>query len=117
MANGPEPEIGMRQWKHLGLLSLAMGGCVNPFNTRLPDCAPRSTQYEQAQAKVQDPFPDSDLGPEVGFRPLDFRDQRSEQLRAKERASAAFLRQQYGVPGGGAIPGPNGSLYPEAVPQ
>jgi len=97
--------------------ALSFGGCVNPFNTRLPDLAPRSTQYEQSQAKVQDPFPDAQTGPDIGFRPLDYQQQRSEELQAKERANAAFLRQQIGVPGGGTAPGANGSMYPEAVRQ
>lgn len=108
----------MSRWKRLIVAAaLALNGCVNPLNTRMPDLAPRSTQYEQSQAKIQDPFPDADSGPDVGFRPLDFRQQRSEPLRTKERANAAILRQQLGVPGGGAAPGPNGSLYPEAVRQ
>jgi hypothetical protein len=92
-------------------------GCVNPWNTRMPEVAPRSTQYEQTQAKVQDPFPDADIGPDVGFRPLDYRQQRSEPLRTKERASAAILRQQLGIPGGGTAPGIDGSMYPDAVRQ
>jgi hypothetical protein len=96
---------------------LTFGGCIGPWNTKMPDLVPRSTQYEQAQAKVQDPFPDAAAGPDIGFRPLDFQQQRSEELRTKERASAAFLRQQTGVPGGGTAPGINGSMYPEAVRQ
>jgi hypothetical protein len=94
---------------------LLLCGCVNPWNTRMPEVAPRSTQYEQSQAKVQDPFPDADIGPDVGFRPLDYRQQRSEPLRSKERVNAAILRQQLGVPGGGTAPGINGSMYPDAV--
>lgn len=96
---------------------LPLCGCVNPFNTRMPEVAPRSTQYEQSQAKVQDPFPENDLGPDVGFRPLDYQEQRSEPLRSKERVNAAILRQQMGVPGGGTAPGINGSMYPDAVRQ
>jgi hypothetical protein len=96
---------------------LSLGGCVNPWNTRMPDIAPRSTQYEQSQAKVQDPFPDADIGPDMGFRPLDYRQQRSEPLRTKERANSAILRQQVGIPGGSTAPGYNGSMYPEAVRQ
>lgn len=96
---------------------LPIGGCVNPFSTRFPELAPRSTQYEQAQAKIQDPFPDAETGPDIGFRPLDYRLQRSEQMLSKEKANAAFLRQQIGVPGGGNAPGANGSMYPEAVRQ
>jgi hypothetical protein len=99
------------------LAALSLAGCVNPFNTRLPEVAPRSTQYEQAQARIQDPFPDAETGPDIGFRPLDFQQQRSEQMLSKEKASAAFLRQQMGVPGGGTAPGANGSMYPEAVRQ
>lgn len=97
--------------------ALPLCGCVNPFNTRMPELAPRSTQYEQSQAKIQDPFPDAETGPDIGFRPLDFQQQRSEQQLAKERANAAFLQQQIGVPGGGTAPGANGSMYPEAVRQ
>lgn len=96
---------------------LSCAGCINPFSTQLPEVLPRSTQYEQAQARIQDPFPDAESGPDVGFRPLDFRQQRSEQTLSKERANAALLRQQIGVPGGSSAPGPNGSLYPEAVRQ
>lgn len=99
------------------IAALSCGGCVNPFTTRLPEALPRSTQYEQAQARVQDPFPDAGAGPDIGFRPLDFQQQRSEQATVKERANAALLRQQIGVPGGGSAPGPNGSLYPESVRQ
>lgn len=106
-----------RSYRPALVAALSLSGCVNPLSTRLPDVAPRSTQYEQSQAKIQDPFPDADSGPDVGFRPLDYRQQRSEPLRTKERANAAILRQQLGVPGGGTAPGPNGSLYPEAVRQ
>ena len=94
----------------------SLSGCLTPWNTRFPDLVPRSTQYEQAQAEVQDPYPDTDTGPETGFRPLGYTQQRSQQVIAKERSGAAFLRQQFGQPGGGAAPGPNGSLYPDAVP-
>jgi hypothetical protein len=103
----------------IGVAALAAApicGCMTPWNTRFPDLIPRSTQYEQAQAEVQDPYPDADIGPETGFRPLGYTEQRSEQVIAKDRAGAAFLRQQYGQPGGGIAPGPNGSLYPDAVP-
>lgn len=99
------------------ILALTASGCLTPWNTRFPDLAPRSTQYEQAQAEVQDPYPDADFGPETGFRPLGYEEQRSEQVIAKERAGAAYLRQQYGNSYGGTPPGPNGSFYPEAVPQ
>jgi hypothetical protein len=98
------------------LAATSISGCLTPWNTRFPDLVPRSTQYEQAQAEVQDPYPDADIGPETGFRPLGYTEQRSEQVIAKDRAGAAFLRQQYGQPGGGIAPGPNGSLYPDAVP-
>lgn len=96
---------------------LPLCGCVNAWNTRLPEVAPHSPQYEQSQAKVQDPFPETDLGPDMGFRPLDYRQQRSEQYRSRERSNAAILRQQVGIPGGGTAPGINGSMYPEAVRQ
>ncbi len=99
------------------LAAVSASGCLTPWNTRFPELAPRSTQYERAQAQVQDPYPDSEIGPDTGFRPLGYEQQRSEQVLAKERAGTAYLRQQYGNPYGSPAPGPNGSFYPEAVPQ
>lgn len=92
-------------------------GCLTPLNTKFPTLAPHSTEYEQRESQVQDPFPETDLGPETGFRPPDYEQQRSEVQRAKERFGASILRQQHGSPQPGPVPGPSGSLYPEAVRQ
>ena len=98
--------------------ALSLSGCFSPWNTRFPELSPHSTQYDRNQAKVQDPFPDKNIGPDdPGLRPPDYQQQRAVPLRTRERADAAIMRQMNGVPGGGATPGPNGSLYPDAVRQ
>lgn len=93
---------------------LVNSGCVTPLNTKLPGWFPGSLEYERREAEVQDPFPDTDLGPGTSMRPRGYDLQRSEATRAKERSEAAALRQQFGVPG--APPAPEfGLVYPEAV--
>ena len=93
---------------------LITAGCVTPWNTKLPGWMPGSLDYERREAEVQDPFPDTDLGPGTSMRPRGYDLQRSEATRAKERSEAAALRRQFGVPG--APPAPDlGLVYPEAV--
>ncbi|REJ93850.1 MAG: hypothetical protein DWQ34_09680 [Planctomycetota bacterium] len=99
------------------LLTLFASGCLTQYNTKFPTLAPHSTEYERRESEIQDPFPENDLGPETGFRPPDYDQQRSEVQRAKERFDASILRQQHGSPQPGPVPGPTGSHYPEAVRQ
>lgn len=96
------------------LLALLTSGCITPWNTKLPGWFPGSLEYERREAEVQDPFPDTALGPGTSMRPRDYSQQRSEAMRAKERSEAAALRQRFGVPGAPAAP-ELGQIYPEAV--
>lgn len=69
-------------------------GCVNPFNTRFPQVVHRPAEMERREAQVHDPYPDEQLGPETGFRPLGYVEQRSEPQRAKDKFFTAMLRTQ-----------------------
>ena len=103
--------------RHLAMLLLVTmmsSGCLTPWNTRFPTWLPGSLAYERRESEVQDPFPDSDLGPGTSMRPPSFDQQRSEATRFKERRAAASLRQQFGVPGSPRPP-ELGVVYPEAV--
>jgi hypothetical protein len=93
---------------------LCLSGCATPWNTRFPTLFPRSVEYEQREAEIQDPYPDADLGPDTGVRPTDYSEQRSEERRAKDRHQSSILRQQFGQPTSDAGPG---AAYPDAVRQ
>ena len=95
------------------VISLTQCGCLTPWNTRFPTCMARSDAVSRREAEIEDPFPERDMGPDVGFRPRGFDDPRAEQRRSKERAEISILRQQNGVPGGSS-PGLGGA-YPESV--
>lgn len=73
-------------------------GCVSPFNTKTPQVVHRPAEVERREAQVHDPYPDSTFGPDTGFRPLGFTEQRSEPQRAKDRFYTAMLRRQNGSP-------------------
>ena len=96
------------------LVAIMSSGCLTPWNTRFPTLLPGSLEYERRESEVQDPFPDSNLGPGTSMRPPSFNQQRSDVTRARERGAAAALRQQFGAPG---TPRPPelGVVYPETV--
>lgn len=52
----------------------------------------RPAEAERREAQVKDPYPDSLAGPETGFRPLDYQEQRSEPLQAKDRYLTSMFR-------------------------
>jgi len=92
----------------------AQSGCMNVSTTRLPFMASRGVEVERRANQVQDPFPDDDAGPEMGFRPREFEDQRSEIQRARDRSYAGFLRGRYTsqVP-----PGQSAPVFANTVPE
>ncbi|MEW4529518.1 hypothetical protein [Maioricimonas sp. JC845] len=98
---------------------LLFSGCLSPWNTRLPEVMPRGAEYERREAQIQDPYPDERIGPDTGFRPLQYEQQRSEVQSARDRNYASFLRQQFGVQGTPAPPpaGATAPQYPHAVRQ
>jgi hypothetical protein len=70
-------------------------GCMNVSTTRLPFMASRGVEVERRANQIQDPFPDRDAGPEMGFRPLEYEEQRTEVQRSRDRSYAGFLRGKY----------------------
>ncbi|QDT54551.1 hypothetical protein Pan44_25840 [Caulifigura coniformis] len=87
---------------------------MNVSTTRLPFMASRGVEVERRANQIQDPFPDNDAGPSMGFRPLEFEEQRSEIQRARDRSYAGFLRGRYTsqVP-----PGQSAPVFANAVPE
>ncbi|TWT47988.1 hypothetical protein KOR42_40720 [Thalassoglobus neptunius] len=77
----------------------------------MPTCATRPAELERREAQVMDPYPDDQVGPNIGFRPLGYQTPRSEAQQAKDQFYVSMLRQQNG---GGIAPSPQG---PTLVPQ
>jgi hypothetical protein len=104
------------QRKALIFLALCTAsGCWNVSTTRLPFIPSRGVEVERRTSQVQDPFPDSDAGPSVGFRPREFDDQRTEVQRSRDRSYAGFLRSRSTTqvpPGVQAAP-----VFANAVPE
>lgn len=82
-------------------LLLMLSSCINQNNTRFPTLFNYGPEYERDQAAVQDPYPDSIAGPEAGFRPNEFVQERPEPSRARDRWMATRMRQEYQQNNGG----------------
>ena len=87
-------------------------GATTVTSTRLPQMTPRASEVERRESQIQDPYPDRDLGPDVGFRPRGFEEQRPEIQRTKDRSYSAFLRSQARQ----TPPPPDAPVYPPALP-
>ena len=61
---------------------LVLTSCINSQNTRFPTLYSGGAEYERNQAAIQDPYPDSIAGPDTGFRPNEFAQERPEPTRA-----------------------------------
>lgn len=92
-------------------------GCLNCWTTRLPTCWTRGPEIERREAQIQDPFPDSKWGPDTGFRPLEFQQQRSEPQRAKDRHYTSMLRTRFGVSPAPPLPPPGPGTYHAPAPH
>ncbi len=101
------------RWTLLIVAIVPLCGCITSWNTRFPQWNYASAAQQRREAELQDPFPDESAGPDTGFRPREFTP-RAEPIVAKDRAYAAFQKQQFGPPPG-APTGP-GAQYPEVVP-
>jgi len=97
---------------HLPILACLAAGCINPYTTRTPQVASRGSEYERRESQIQDPYPDRNLGPDPGFRPLGFQDQRSEVQLAKDRSYAGFIRTQAVRQ---PVPMPGAPVYPDSL--
>lgn len=74
---------------------LMLSSCINQNNTRFPTLYSAGAEYERDQAAVQDPYPDSIAGPDAGFRPNEFHQERPEPSRARDRWMATRMRQDF----------------------
>jgi len=89
--------VSIRNHLLLILLCLNSGcGCLNPAKTRFPTLfTQESAELQRREAQIQDPYPDATVGPQTGFRPLNFQKQRSEPQQAKDRFYSGYLRNQF----------------------
>jgi len=103
----------------LMLPALLLVGCVNRMTTQMPVILDRDgLEMQRRAAQIQDPFPDATYGPETGFRPLNYQQQRSDAQQTKDRFYSGFLRNQLNAkpttqPVGPGAYGPGN--YPGAV--
>ncbi|WP_437204431.1 hypothetical protein [Planctomicrobium sp. SH664] len=73
------------------LCTAAGSGCINSTNTIMPRLGCQPAEYQRRQAQAFDPFPDTKMGPDVGFRPLEFQQQRPEPILAKDNFAIGSL--------------------------
>lgn len=85
-------------------MAISLSSCINQNNTRFPTVFNYGPEYERDQAAVQDPYPDSIAGPDAGFRPNEFVQERSEPTRARHRLIATRMREEYQRNNPGAAP-------------
>lgn len=98
----------------LTVVATTATGCFTSHTTRCPSLWPRGAEVARREAQVYDPYPDEKWGPQVGFRPLQFTQQRSVPQQAKDRFFSSFLKTRYGSP---AAPAPAPQLQPQMPPQ
>lgn len=109
----------MRRYTRRAVLAcclLSASGCLAPWNVRLPRFFNSNPDVERLEQQYHDPYPDAQLGPSTGTRPLQYNEQRPMAVRIREKSDASRSR---GL-GGGTIPPPvspgAGSQYPAVVP-
>lgn len=69
----------------VALLLCGAAGCMNPWNTRLPIAQPANPRSEAVSFQQQDPFPDPDIAPSMGTRPLGYDRPRTQPRQAAEQ--------------------------------
>ncbi|MBW3539998.1 MAG: hypothetical protein KY476_07005 [Planctomycetes bacterium] len=101
-----------RPWR-LALAVLCAGGCITPWNTRLPTFAPSDPAVERRLYQVHDPFPDQELGPETMTRPRAYEEERPQPRQIQEGRTFRDLA----VPAGPSLPplAPSSYRYPAAL--
>ena len=98
-------------------------GCINQWNTRLPQVRNAPPELEIRDFERNDPFADMELGPETFTRPRGFEQQRTLPRRMRELRDlqAARNREQQqtggstGVPPTRQLPAPTSMNYPNVV--
>jgi hypothetical protein len=63
----------------------------------MPTVGTDPPEIERREYQYHDPFPDSQTGPSVGFRPLSFDEQRPLPVRIREKYDVSLARQLSGV--------------------
>ena len=106
-------QMRMRRSPLLAFL-LLLGGCITPWNTRLPTLGTRPPVVEGRSYQLHDPFPDPMTGPDTMNRPREYIEPRSEPRRARE--GRALLGMPQTVPVAPTLP-PSSWQYPDAVRQ
>lgn len=93
----------------LGWGCVAVSGCINPSNTRLPTLHSPPAPVEKQSYRIHDPFPDENLGPDTMTRPRGFSEPRAEPRKILESRALLGLDRP-------PLP-PNSFNYPDAVRQ
>ncbi len=87
-------------------------GCLSTNYMQLPTWMPRHPKVEQRSLTYSDPFPDSNVGPDIGQRPRGFDLQRTAVRSGQQvRQAVDILRQSGSVPNSRMIR----STYPESA--
>ncbi|MBL8815628.1 MAG: hypothetical protein JNL58_06335 [Planctomyces sp.] len=73
------------------VLLFGICGCMNPENTRMPQCMSYFPQAENRAFQRQNPFSDPDIGPSTDFAPRGYDRPRSEAQRAAEERTLRGL--------------------------
>lgn len=89
---------------------LVSGGCNSWQRIQYPTTFFPDRETQRKTAQIQDPYPDASIGPSVGFRPLNFQEQRAEPQQVRDRYYSSFLKSHFG----GAQPTP---MQTTAVPM
>jgi len=77
---------------------LVSGGCLSPRAVQWPTCYFPTKETQRRAAQIQDPYPDRNTGPDMGFRPLGYQTQRSEPQETRDRYYSSFLKSHFGGP-------------------
>lgn len=98
----------------LGWLPLLvfLGGCITPWNTRLPTLHSQPPVVEGRSYQLHDPFPDAQVGPDPMIRPREFIEPRAEPRRTLEgRALLGMPQTAPATP----VPPPSSWQYGDTV--
>lgn len=95
---------------------LCLTGCLTPWNYRLPTVFNRPPEVERVEQQYHDPYPDSQLGPSTGSRPLQYTEQRPLAVRIREKSDGSRLRSLNGGFTAPPVSPSPGSQYPAVVP-
>lgn len=74
-------------------LMLLFSGCISPMYSRYPMLQASNPASERRSFQEHDPFPDPDIGPDIGGRPREYATPRTETRKAAEQ------RLLYGISG------------------